>query len=274
MFVRTRFGILAAMVFLLLVSLSALGYAQTAPLQHMQMYIIDIADEGRSTITVNGVVSDEVALPVTVSFSLPAGFELKMLKGFDTATGEQLDDASYTVAESEASSKYHVTLTAGRGFTAGFDVAGSVYDRGTQMGDSALASMMFVPPNDLESLVVGFVAPSEDYVGAGTDVQLLGESDDGEIYGIIRENVTGGEIQDFVVAFAKRENRDAAFAEIMEAEATAAELARQQTFGYWITSPRGVLSAGVGLALLIAIVLLVVVVRKQLAAQRQIREDS
>ena len=125
-----------------------------------------------------------------------------------------------------------------------------------EMGDNPLAMFTFVAPNDLEMLGVGFVAPSVEHVGAGRDVVFIAETDEGEVYGIIRENVPGGELQEFVIAFGSREARDAALAEAMgseEATPTALD---------WFTTPTGMVIVGSTVVLLVAVALFVVVMRR------------
>lgn len=243
--------------------ITASGFALEANLQHMQIILLNLENTDKTTVTVNGVISEDIALPATVRFSLPNGFVFAEVVEFDTVTGDRLSDASYSADVSENSTVYLVTLSEGHGFTAGFDLDGSVFEQADEMAGVYLASFMFMPSEDLESLTIGFVAPNREYIGAGTDVIFLGEADDGEVYGIIREDVKKGEMQDFVIAFTLRSNRDAALAEQAAAEAAAAELAKQQTFGYWITSPTGLITIGLSSALIISFGAFILLIRKQ-----------
>jgi hypothetical protein len=257
-------GLLVALCISLVVG-PAIGVVSYTPLQFVDMIALEDLPANRSTLTVYGSIAEDASLPASIRFSLPSTFDIKMLKSFDMETGKQGDDLEYTTAASdnEIGTEYSISLTAQRTFIAGFEIEGTMYDRTTQMGDSPIASMMFIPPNDLERLVVGFVAPSVDYIGAGSDVVFLGETADGEVYGIVRENVKADEVESFAVAFALRADRDDALAAAAEAEAAAAEAARQATWGYWFTTPAGMVVVGATLALLLSIVALVVLLKRK-----------
>jgi hypothetical protein len=212
-----------------------------------------------------GILKEDAKLPATTTFSFPATFKLQMMKEIDITTGEQIKDAQHKEKDSEGSLDYTVTLSEGRGFVAGFELEGSIYDR-SQMGGAPLASLMFVPPSDLAQLSVGFLAPSKEFVGAGTDVELLGESAEGEVYGIVRANVKKGERQTFVVAFGSRAERDAALAAKDAESQAASEAARQSTVLGWLTTPAGLIVSVTALIIALAVVAVVVLLRQQ---QRQ-----
>jgi hypothetical protein len=257
--------ILLAVLSIGLLAGSAFGTVTYTPLQSVEMIALEDLEANRSTLTLYASIAEGAALPASIRFSLPSTFKVKMMKALDPETGERGEDLDFTTqaSENEIGTEYSVSLISQRVFIAGFEIEGTLYDRSTQMGDSPIASMMFIPPNNLDILTMAFVAPSYDYVGAGADVQFLGEADGGEMYGIVRENVKEGEVESFAVAFAPRADRDAALAAMDEAEAAAAEAARQATWWYWFTTPAGMVVIGAALVLLIAVVALVVLLKRK-----------
>jgi len=260
MSIKTRILVTLTITCIGILFLPLAAKAQESTLQSIDIIAWEDPGDDRTTFTFYGTLPDDAILPATVRFSLPSGFVVKMINEINPETLQIDSDVLYTTTKTEMSTTYYVTVATKRTFVAGFEVEGSIYDRTTEMGDSPIASMMFTPPNDLERITMGFVAPSKDYVGAGKDVTFLGESDTGEIYGIARKNVKEGEMLEFVVAFAPRAQRDAALAEQAASEA---EAAHQETFGYWITSPIGLTIAGIGIALVSALALILWLLGKQ-----------
>jgi len=255
-------------------AVAALTAEGIAPLQAMWVYLFEEAgvdaEHPRSTATVTGAIDPYTPLPAKVMFHFGDGYELSMLEQLDFNTGESLGELEYasgpsTLENFENLTTYTFTLTDGHMFNAGFEIPLALFDPEMTMGDSPLAAFSFVPPNDLSGLIVGIVAPSPDLVGAGGQeaVHLIGETDEGEIYGIVRENVPGEELQEYLIAFGSREARDAALAAAdadVPEEATPTAMGRM---GDWLLSPTGIISAGSVLVLLIVIVLAVILVRGQ-----------
>jgi len=244
-----------------------------APLQAMWVYLLEDAgydsEYPRTTATVMGIIDPYTPLPVKVMFHFGDDYELSMLEQLDFDTGESRGELEYVSGPSnlgdfENLTTYTFTLTEGHIFNAGFEIPLALFDPEMVMGDSPLASFNFVPPNDLYGLVVGIVAPNPDLVGAGGQetVQLLDETDEGEIYGIVREDVPGGELQEYLIAFGSREARDAALAAAGEdtEETTPTAMGR---VGDWLLSPAAMIIAGSALVLLIALVLAGILMARQ-----------
>jgi len=242
------------------------GYA---PVQAMQIILWEDTAAGRTTATVRGTIDPYTPLPAQVRFYFQNEYVLGDMQQVDFDTGEIIGPIEYTtiVGENEDFENlttYVVELTEGTVFSAGFSIDTLLFAEESQMGDSPLATFNFVPPNDLFGLVVGFVSPSEDRVGAGgqEDVVLIGETDEGEVYGVVRENVPGGEVQDYLIAFGSREARDAALAAAAEAaEAAASEEATPTAWGRavnWATTPLGLVLIGAGVVLVAAVAVIVV----------------
>jgi len=250
------------LVFLLCLSLTLIpvsrALAKESPLTDMMIIGAESEEEARSTITIYGGVDPDTTLPTTVRFSFLTSFKLEEIAEVNTETGERLGELRYTAEEDNMSTVYTFTLTKGRGFFAGLFIEDPIFDRSTQMGETApLASLMISPLDDLKTLTVGFVAPSVDYVGSGTEVVYIGTDEDGkEIYGIPRTDVKAGEMQSFVVAFTSREKRDAALEEKSAEASAAAEAARQQTLAYKLTTPLSLSIIGAVFVLLLAACLL------------------
>jgi len=100
------------------------------------------------------------------------------------------------------------------------------------------------------------VSPDFELVGAGRDIVFIGEADEGEIYGVVRQDVPGGELQEVVVAFASRESRDAQLAAAMTSEEAT------PTAMDWFTTPVGMVTVGSAVVLLVAVALFIVVMRR------------
>jgi len=242
-----------------------------APLQAMWIYLFEDAgadaEEPRTTVTVTGGIDPYTPLPAKVMFHFADDYRLSMLEQLDFDTGEPLGELEYTSGPSSLEdfgnlTTYTFTLTEGHIFSAGFEIPLYLFDPEMRMGDSPLASFSFVPPNDLDGLVVGFVSPSPDLVGAGGQdpVQLVGETEEGEIYAVIREAVPGGELQEYLVAFGSRDARDAALAAAEGSiEETPTAMSRATD---WLSSPTGLIIVGSALVLLIAVVLIVIVLKR------------
>jgi len=239
-----------------------------APFQAMWIILFEDAEEGRTTASIQGVIDPYTPLPATVHFHFAEDYELGSLEQVDFHTGDVLGDLDYTRAPSDLEdfenlATFTFTLTEGHVFYAGLSIPLPLFDTEMEMGDSPLVSFNFVPPNDLYGLVVGFVAPSPDHVGAGgqEDVVLVGETDEGEVYGIVREDVPGGELQEYLIAFGSREARDAALAEA--AAAAAAEGEGEAGPFAWFTTPMGMIITGASIVIIVAVVLIIVVTSRQ-----------
>ena len=235
---------------------AAFAAPEITPLGQMSVIGAEDPEKERSTVTIYGFIDPETPLPATVQFSFVSSFTLESLHELDDKSGDRGKQLEYTATEtSEISTTYTLTLETNHSFFAGFAIGEPIFDRESQMGGSApLASLMIMPPNDLSLLIVGFVAPSKDFVGAGTDVILLDEDDTGaEIYGMVFENVKKGEMKNVVVAFASREKRDAALEEASAEASAAAEAARQQTLLYKLTRPLALITMGAIVILAIAV---------------------
>ena len=246
-----------------------------APIQAIWIYLFedagDDAEEPRTTITMTGAIDPYTPLPAKVMFYFAEDFQLNMLEQADFDTGESLGDLEYVSGPTahedfENLTTYTFELTEGHVFNAGLEISLPLFDtEAMPIGDSPMGSFSFVPPNDLYGLVVGFVAPSEDRVGVSAGEEstvLLGETEEGEIYGIVRENVPGDELQEYLIAFGSREARDAALAAAtaegsIEGTPTAVDNAVA-----WLSSPFGMIVAGSILVLAIAGTLIVVLWRR------------
>ena len=260
---RTRILLILSLILLGLFGALSTAHAAYAPIEAMNILLWEDSENERTTATVFGSVNPELELPVDVKFYFVEGYELSLLDQMpiDSTLVVEQNALEYTRAPSDLEDfenlvKYSFTLTEGHAFVAGLSIDLPLFEIEMEMGDSPLALFTFVPPNDLEVLGVGFVAPSFEHVGAGSDVVFIGETDEGEIYGIIRENVPGGELQEFVIAFGSRESRDAQLAALMASEeATPTALD-------WFTTPAGMVITGSTVVLLIAVALFIVVMRR------------
>jgi len=256
---------------LLILSLSLLGFfgslpvahAAYAPIEMMNILLWEDRENARTTATVFGFVDPGLELPLEVKFYFVEDYELSLLDQLpdDTTMVVEQNALEFTSSPAELEAfenlvKYSFTLTEGHSFVAGFSIDLPLFDIEMEMGNNPLAMFTFVPPNDLLELGVGFVSPGFEHVGAGTDVVFIGETDEGEIYGIIRENVPGGELQEFVIAFGSRESRDAVLA-----AATGSEEAAPTAMD-WFTTPVGMVAVGSAAVLLVAVALFIVVMRR------------
>ncbi|MCL2437899.1 MAG: hypothetical protein FWC99_02245 [Coriobacteriia bacterium] len=251
----------------------------TAPIQAVWIYLMEEAEEERIAVTLVGSIDPYTPLPAQVKFYFIEDFELGVLEELDFDTRELLNGLEYEATPSELEefenlTTYSFTLTEGHTFSANFAMDAVLFDTESEMGDAPLASFTFVPPNDLYGLVVGFVSPSPDRVGAGgqEEVVLLADTEDGEIYGIVRENVPGGVLQEYLIAFGSREARDAALAEA----AAAAEISQETTPSAmaWFTTPTGLIIMGSTLVLLAATTLIVVLIVRQKKEDFDIESDT
>ena len=256
---------------LLMLSLSLLGffgalpatYAAYTPLETMNILLWEDSENERTTATVFGFVDPELELPVEVKFYFVEGYELNLLDQMPADVTFVVEQNALEFRSSPAELdafenlvQYSFILTEGHSFVAGFSIDLPLFEIEMEMGNNPLALFTFVPPNDLEALGVGFVAPSIEHVGAGRDVVFIADTDEGEVYGIIRENVPGDELQEFVIAFGSRESRDAALAAAMGPEETT------PTALDWFTTPVGMVTVGSAAVLLVAVALFIVVMRR------------
>ena len=251
-------------------AVTAITAEGVAPLQAIGIYLFEAAgedtDEPRTTATLVGFIDPYTPLPVQVMFHFTDGFSLQTLEELDFDTRESLGELEYASGPSDLEdfenlTTYAFTLTEGHVFNAGFEIPLPLFGHDAMMGeDAALATFSFVPPNDLYGLEVGFISPSPDLVGAGGQeerVVLLFETEDGEeVYGIIRENVPGGELQDYIIAFASRASRDAALAGADSEDGGSGVLD-------WLTSPEGMIITGAVVVAIVAAGLIIVVVSRQ-----------
>ncbi|MCL2525433.1 MAG: hypothetical protein FWE46_00010 [Coriobacteriia bacterium] len=228
-----------------------------APVQAMWIVLFDDAENGRTTVSLQGAIDPYTPLPAKVKFYFADDYVLESAEQVDFDSGDVIGDISHDSAPSESEdfenlTTYTLELTEGHVFNVGFSIPVQLFATEAQMGDSPLASFSFVPADDLYGLVVGFVSPSPDLVGAGgqEQVQLIGETEEGEVYGIVRENVAAGELQEYLIAFGSRADRDAALAAAAEAEAASVETT-PSAFA-WFTTPTGMTITGVVLVLVIA----------------------
>gem|GEM_PF-2877112 len=241
--------------------------AEEADLISLSIFLMEIPEENRSTLTVYGLVDpEEVELPVTVSFGFLEMFEFKQLAEMGFETGQMLGDIEFDsteviTADDGSEVIYTLTLTEGHGFFAGFEIDSLLYDRSTEMGDMPMAYFIYLPLTDLPVLTVGFISPSPELIGAGADVELLAQLEDGELYGITRFDVSPDEPQEFTVAFASRASRDAALAAAAEAERLADDPWYQ--IRTWIASPIGIATVGLSIAVLAGITMVVVLMLNQ-----------
>ena len=248
------------------------GYAAV---QVMQIILWEDSEAERTTATLRGTVDPYTPLPAKVRFYFQSDYVLGDMQQVDFDTGEIIGPANYEAAPDENLdftnlTAYTVELTEGTVFSAGFSLDALLFAEDAQMGDSPLASFNFVPPNDLYGLIVGFVSPSPDRVGAGgqEDVVLIGETEEGEVYGIVRENVPGGEVQDYLVAFGSREARDAALAEAAAAAAASEEPTptAMSRAADWATSPLGLVLIGASVVLIASVAVIVVLALRKRGA--------
>ena len=262
--IRTRILLILSLILLGFFGALPVAHASYAPIELLNIILWEDGENERTTVTVFGFVDPELELPVEVKFYFVEDYELSLL--------DQLPDGVTMVVEQNALeyesapadldafenlTKYSFTLTEGHSFVAGFSIDLPLFDIEMEMGDNPLAMFTFVPPNDLAELGVGFVSPSFEFVGAGRDVVFIGETDEGEIYGIIRQDVPGGELQEFVIAFGSRESRDAALAAAMGSEEAAATVLE------WVATPVGMVAVGSAVVLLVAVALFVVVMMRR-----------
>lgn len=237
--------------------------AREAAIQAMQIILWEDYEQERTTITVRGAIDPYTPLPAEVSFYFVEDYELGLLEQVNFDTGEMAGEISHRTSDSDLEdfenlTKYSFILTEHHAFSAGLSIGVSFFDFEEAMGGLPIASFTFVPPNDLYGLVIGFVSPDYELVGAGTDIVLIGETDEGEVYGVIREDVPGGELQEFVVAFGLRETRDAALAAAAEASEETTPTALD-----WFTTPTGMIIAGGTVVLVIAIAFIAVLILRQ-----------
>ncbi|MCL2403526.1 MAG: hypothetical protein FWC86_04790 [Coriobacteriia bacterium] len=234
-------------------------------------------EEGRTAVTLTGIIDPYTPLPIQAMFYFVEDYELGLIEELDFDTGEPLREIEYEVTPSDNEDFenlviYSFTLHEGHVFQAHFVIDLPLFDHDSEMGDAPLASFNFLPPNDLDGLVVGFTSPSPDRVGAGgqEEIILLDETEDGEIYGIVREGVPGGELQEFLIAFGSREARDEAIA---EAEAAAEAVAAANA--PWISTPVGMVTVGSAIVLIVAAAaIFVLVARGKNVGAADIQDDD
>jgi len=258
---------------LLILSLIVLGFFGTLPMaqgayvpfEAINILLWEDTENERTTATVFGFIDPDTPLPAEVSFYFVEDYELSLLDQMpaDTSLVVEQNALEYSTAPSDLEdfenlTKYSFTLTEGHGFVAGFSIGVSLFEFEDMMGGLPIGTFNFVPPNDLRELGIGFVSPNFELVGAGPDVIFIGEADEGEIYGVILQDVPGGELQEIVIAFGTRESRDAALAEAVEASKESTPTAFD-----WFTTTTGMVITGSAVVLLLAIALFVVLMRRK-----------
>jgi len=272
--IRTRILLILSLVFFGFFGTLSAAYAAYTPFEVINILLWEDGENERTTATVFGFVDPELELPVEVKFYFVEGYDLNLLDQMpaDNSIVVEQNALEYTAEPAnldnfENLTKYSFTLSEGHVFVAGFSIPAPLFDIEQQMGNNPLAMFTFVPPNDLAELGVGFIAPSPDFVGAGPDTVFIGEADEGEIYGIIRENVSGGVLQEFVIAFGSRESRDAQLAALMASEEAT------PTVMDWFTTPVGMVTVGSTAVLLVAVALFIVLMRRNKAVVAEDNND-
>ena len=260
---RTRILLILSLILLGFFGAASVAQAATTPIKVMNILVWEDTENKRTTVTVFGFVDLDVSLPAEVSFYFVEDYDLNLLDQLpaDTTIVVEQNALEYTAEPSgredfENLTRYSFMLTEGHVFVAGFDIGVSLFEFEEAMGGLPIATFTFVPPNDLLELGIGFVSPDFELVGAGRDIVFIGEADEGEIYGVVRQDVPGGELQEVVVAFASRESRDAQLAAAMTSEEAT------PTAMDWFTTPVGMVTVGSAVVLLVAVALFIVVMRR------------
>ena len=261
---KTRILLILSLILLGFFGILPAAHGTYVPLETINILLWEDTENERTTVTVFGFIDPNTPLPAEVSFYFVEDYELSLLDQLPAGTNLVVEQNAleYSTAPSDLEdfenlTKYTFTLTEGHSFVAGFSIGVSLFEFGDMMGGLPIGTFSFVPPNDLRELGIGFVSPSLELVGAGPNVLLIGEADEGEIYGVILENVPGGELQEIVIAFGARESRDAALAEAagISEEATPTALD-------WLTTTTGMIVVGSAAVLLVAVALFIVVMRR------------
>ncbi|MCL2024298.1 MAG: hypothetical protein FWG78_00770 [Coriobacteriia bacterium] len=188
--------------------LAGIAVATTpAELSEMQYVVAENTEVGTSLMTVYGFLPDDTSLPATAHFYAPSDFLLVNVFGLTLEEDSREVVVSHTATEEDNGfTRYDVVFTESTMFIASFVLDAKIYDTTVMGGPSAapIAELEVLPPNDLELLTIGFVAP-EGYAGVGQGVTQLGTDYDGnEIYGIDYTNVPGDEVIVAVVAFGQQ----------------------------------------------------------------------
>ena len=261
---RTRILLSLSLILLGFFGAASAAWAAYVPIEAVNILIWEDTENERTTVTLFGFIDPDTPLPAEVSFYFVEDYELNLLDQLpnDVTMVVEQNALEYTAEPSEREdfenlTRYSFELTEGHVFVAGFDIDVSLFEFEEAMGGLPIATFTFVPPNDLLELGIGFVSPDFELVGAGRDVVFIGESDEGEIYGVVRQDVPRGELQEVVVAFATRESRDAQLAAAAEASEEATPTAMD-----WLTTPVGMVTVGSAVVLLIAVALFIVIMRR------------
>ena len=202
--VTSGFFTLICMCVLMFVLMGIAIAAEPAPIQEMQYVIAEDTEAGTSRMSVYCLLPEDTALPAIAHFYVPSDFEFEYIFGLSLDEDAGDVEVPFTMAdEGNGFVRYDVTFNEGIFLIAGFMLDAKMYDT-TAMGNASntpIVQLEVLPPNDLEFLTVGFVAP-EGYTGVGQEVTRLGTDEDGnEVYGIDYVDVLGGEVITAVVAF-------------------------------------------------------------------------
>jgi len=152
-------------------------------------------------LTIYGFAPDDVELPYTASFSLPATYKILEFHELDKETGASPKDAVFEVVTAELMHTITVTFQEAHAFIVGCSIEGNFLETGQMGKDTVLVRLYYTPLTDLENLTLAFVSP-EGMKGAGKDIVHIGEDDDGNaIYGLEFAEVKAGEETGGSIAF-------------------------------------------------------------------------
>jgi len=181
------------------------GAAEVTKLTEMQYVVAEDVEVGTSRMTVYGYLLPDSIFPATAHFYAPSDFEFVDIIGlaFENDEPRETDVSATQTIEDNGFTRYDVVFAEESIFVATFTLDALMYDT-TAMGGPSSASITeleVLPPNNLDYLTIGFVAP-EGHVGVGDNIVRLGNDGDGnEVYGVDLTDVSGGEVIITTIAF-------------------------------------------------------------------------
>ena len=206
-----------------------------------------------TTVTYAGQISAQGELPAVVTLKVPADFALEAIWEIQPDTTDHTINPAYTVADLGDWVEYSITLKYSTALGMRFHLESAVYNPEAMGTGTMIAALEVMAPSNLKTLAIGFEAPP-GYVGTGTDVAVLGSTDEGVVvYGQVFNDVAEGEVSIAQVAFVTQDRYEEATGTSKEATATLAS---------WFRTDRLAL-IGLGLAVAGALALLYYLLRKQ-----------
>lgn len=169
--------------------LPATAAAKSAKTSLDRVEIIASSDaEGKTLVDVKASVSEDMALPASVTILAPEFFKLEKAESFDITDPKKVSKIDYESGSELEQMAYTFKLTKNRGVALQFSGEALTINQSGHV-IFALGWTMFT---DTKSVLIGTIVP-DNYIGSGTEIQKFGQDTSGNnIFGRAYSDVKAG----------------------------------------------------------------------------------